>query len=245
MKLQKKTVTVGKSKVRYLHGGKGKPMLFLHGWPAAPPVYGKSLEILAENFTVYAPYLFDMKCNTIQEISACVKSMVSQLGVSGCAAAGISFGGAVAAAAAMDKETISNLVLIGPAGLPMQASFGKMLVNLIMTSARMLAHGKTKTITHRMLSVATFISQLRQSETRRLFNEIRSSENTHACYMFQAIQVATTIIWCINDDVFPYYNAPILQNLIKNSKMISVKGDHYWAMHEPVQFAEIVANALK
>ncbi len=245
MKLDKKTAVVNGSRIRYLHGGKGKPLLFLHGWPAAPPVYGEALEILAQNFTVYAPYLFDMNCGSVQEISSGIQSLIRHLGISGCAAAGISFGGAVAAAVARNKGTLSSLVLIGPAGLPRQASFGKMLSNLAMSSAKMLGRGKARTIMHRMISIATFVSQLRQTETRRLFKEIRRSKNTHACYIFQAISVETTVIWCTNDDVFPYSNAPFLQKLIKNSRLVSVQGNHYWAMHEPKQFAENVANALK
>lgn len=108
MKMETKTVAINGSKVRYLYGGKGKPLLFLHGWPTAPPAYKESLEILAESFTVYAPYLFDMNCSSVKETAESVKALIRQLGVKAASVVGISFGGAAAAAIGRDAKAVSN-----------------------------------------------------------------------------------------------------------------------------------------
>ncbi|MBI2550596.1 alpha/beta hydrolase [Candidatus Woesearchaeota archaeon] len=245
MKLKTKTATVNGRRVRYLHGGRGKPLLFLHGWPAQPPTYGHALELLAEHFTVYAPYMFDFDCASITETSECVNAAISELGIRNAVVVGISFGGAVAGLLSQDKKLVSRLVLINTAGVPRGASFARMLANLLRSSLLMLMNGKASHFFHRYASSAAFLASLRTVRGRKLFDEVRKSAKTHACYLFQQIRVPTTIMWCRHDDVFTVSNAAILQKMIKKSELIIVDGDHYWPFHKPRHFAETVLKSFK
>lgn len=245
MTLETKRTAVNGSKVRYLCGGKGKPLLFLHGWPAQPQTYKQALGLLAEHFTVYAPYMFDMSCSSVREIAEGVRKFCRELNIRATAVAGISFGGAVAALLSHDKKLVSRLVLIGTAGVPRQASFTRMLMNLLRSSLLMLAQGKLSHFMHRYISSASFVASLRHSKKRKLFREIRASTKTHICYIFQRIPVKTAIIWCSKDDVFPVSAAAVLSKMIRKSELAIVDGDHYWPFHNPRQFAETIVTTLR
>lgn len=245
MKLETKQISLNGTKVLYLHGGAGKPLLFLHGWPANPKTYREALDLLANDFTVYAPFMFDMKCGNVSEVAACVKALMKELGLANVTVAGVSFGGAIACLLSLHNGLVSQLVLINTAGVPRQASFAKMFVNLLRSSTRMLLHGNVSHLFHRYTSSVKFWASLRSAERKRLFKEIKVSAKTHACYLFQKIQVPTIIIWCAQDNVFPASNAAVLQNLINNSKLVVVEGDHYWPFHKPKHFAETIVAHVK
>ena len=245
MKLETKTAVVSGAKVRFLYGGSGKPLLFLHGWPTNPLSYKHALRLLAHNFEVYAPFMFDMKCRNVPEIAVSVKSLMKQLELDKIIIVGISFGGMVASVLAQDKKLISHLVLINTAGVPRQASFAKMFANFIKSSTFMLIQGNLEHIFHRFSASISFFLSLRKPETRELFRQVKASSHTHACYVFQNIKAKTTLIWCANDFLFPVASCYQLQRMIKNSKLVVVEGDHYWPFHKPKRFAEAITNYTK
>lgn len=243
--METKTVAINGSKVRYLYGGTGKPLLFLHGWPSNPLSYKQALTLLAQSFTVYAPFMFDANCSSVSEIAEAVRRFCHELNIRAAAVAGVSFGGAVAAMLSPDKKLVSRLVLINPAGVPREASFAKMLVNLLKSSTGMLLKGEAGHFLSRYMSALNFFALLKSVGRRRLFAEIKASTKTHICYIFQRIPVKTAIIWCSRDDVFPVSAAAVLNRMIRKSKLTIVEGDHYWPFHEPGQFAETVLAHVK
>ncbi|MBI2144366.1 alpha/beta hydrolase [Candidatus Woesearchaeota archaeon] len=245
MKLETRTTLVNGSKVRCLHGGKGKPLLFLHGWPSQPPAYMEALELLAESFTVYAPYMFDLKCGSVKETAEGVKALIRQLGVKAPAVVGNSFGGAVVAAIGQNAKAVSQLILIGPGGVPRKASLVKMLTNLMRSSVQLIVQGHRQTAFYRWASMFSFLASLCRHHTRQLFREIRASTKTHCCWLFQGIKAKTAIIWCSKDDVFPVSAAAVLNKMIRNSTLTIVDEDHYWPFHKPGEFAETILAHVK
>ncbi|MBI2144783.1 alpha/beta hydrolase [Candidatus Woesearchaeota archaeon] len=244
MILQRKTAIVNGCKMRYLQGGTGKTLIFLHGWPTTPHLYEASLKALAQHYTVYAPYLFDGKCGNTLCIAKCVRELTEKLGLKNVIVVGTSFGGAIAGILAREK-LVSRLVLVNPAGVPRSASFAKMLVNLLRSSGFMLLHGDLRHVANRFGASLTFFASLRRPEKRSLFREISASAKTHGCHIFGNIPAKTTLIWCKDDFMFPVSHAPTLNGLIKGSNLITVEGDHYWPFHHPRKFAESVISALE
>jgi pimeloyl-ACP methyl ester carboxylesterase len=122
--LELKTVETRHAPVRYLEGGSGDPLVFLHG------AFGMSeddalLAALAERFHVYAPYL-----PGYGETEDCVElrdmldftlhgwDVVEALGLRDPLLVGHSMGGMIAAEmAAIAPNDLTRLALIAPAGL--------------------------------------------------------------------------------------------------------------------------------
>ena len=184
--------------------------------------------------------MFDMKCRNIHDIAKSVSLLLRQLGIKKAAVVGISFGGLVASILAHDKRFTSQLVLINTAGVPREASFAKMFVNLLKSSSFMLLQGDVEHIIHRLSASLKFFSSLRQPEIRELFRQIKASSRTHTCYIFQNIKAKTTLLWCTNDFLFPVSSGYQLHKMIRNSKFVVVEGDHYWPFHKPKHFAETI-----
>ena len=119
-----KTIATPHVPVRYLEGGKGKPLVFLHGAggvTAADPLLAK----LSEKFHVFAPlvpgYGDSEECHAIRDMldfTLHTWDVVEALGLKDPVLVGHSMGGMIAAEmAAVSPNDVSRLVLIAPAGL--------------------------------------------------------------------------------------------------------------------------------
>src|SRR5579871_1049798 len=124
MPLQTKTVDTRHAPIRYLEGGSGEPLVFLHGAggvTAEDPLLGE----LAGRFHVYAPFLPGYgeteECGTLrdmQDFALHTWDVVEALGLKNPILVGHSMGGMIAAEmAALAPNDVSRLVLISPAGL--------------------------------------------------------------------------------------------------------------------------------
>ena len=122
--MELKTVATPHVPVRYLEGGSGEPLVFLHGAggvTADDPFLAK----LAENFHVYAPMLpgygDSEECNELRDmldITLHYWDVVEALGLKDAILVGHSMGGMIAAEmAAIAPHDVTRLGLICPAGL--------------------------------------------------------------------------------------------------------------------------------
>ncbi len=114
-------------------GGRGLPVVFLHGWSLGPHAYQDVLEeLMARGCAVYAPALpgFGGTANlpgderTVEGYAAWVQAFLDEVGVEGPAVVvGHSFGGGVAIRLAHDApDRVANLVLIDSVGTPSGSS---------------------------------------------------------------------------------------------------------------------------
>jgi pimeloyl-ACP methyl ester carboxylesterase len=122
--MEAKTVTTPRVPVRYFEGGKGEPLVFLHGAGgvmANDPLLAK----LAEKFHVYAPLLpgygDSKECNDLRDMLDFTLhswDVIEALKLKNPILAGHSMGGMIAAEmAAVAPHDVSRLGLIAPAGL--------------------------------------------------------------------------------------------------------------------------------
>ena len=125
-------------KTRYFIGGKGDPLLFLHGAGLGASTYSASLKILSKNYLTIAP---DMPCfgNSdmppkiwdFKDYARYFDSFLSSLGLEKVSLVGHSFGGGVALNLASESKKISKLVLVDSAGVPPKSSFAKFYYYMI------------------------------------------------------------------------------------------------------------------
>jgi pimeloyl-ACP methyl ester carboxylesterase len=124
MAMETKTIETRHAPVRYLEGGSGEPLVFLHGaggMTADDPLINE----LASRFHVYAPYLPGYgeteECGTLRDMLDFALhgwDVVEALGLKNPILVGHSMGGMIAAEmAALAPNDVSRLALICPAGL--------------------------------------------------------------------------------------------------------------------------------
>ncbi|MGH2585899.1 MAG: alpha/beta fold hydrolase [Dehalococcoidia bacterium] len=122
-----KTVSIrnGMFTTSYLTGGRGRPLVFLHGAYGNAPL--PLFDLLAENFTVYAPWHPGWGAESpddldhlddVIDLALYYQDFFDALGLDRPVLVGHSFGGMVAAeTAALCSPCLSRLVLIAPIGL--------------------------------------------------------------------------------------------------------------------------------
>jgi pimeloyl-ACP methyl ester carboxylesterase len=128
MPLELKTVATPHVPVRYIEGGKGAPLVFLHG-AGGVMVTDPFLAKLAEKYHVYAPLLpgygDSEQCNELRDMLDFTLhhwDVVDALGLKDPVLVGHSMGGMIAAEmAAVQPHDVSRLALIAPAGLWLDA----------------------------------------------------------------------------------------------------------------------------
>jgi pimeloyl-ACP methyl ester carboxylesterase len=122
--MQTKTVETRHAPIRYLEGGSGEPLVFLHGAGGMTPD-DPILKELSSRFHVYAPYLpgygESEECGTLRDMLDFALhgwDVVEALGLKNPILVGHSMGGMIAAEmAALAPNDVSRLALICPAGL--------------------------------------------------------------------------------------------------------------------------------
>ena len=122
--MELKTIAAPKVPVRYYEGGKGAPLVFLHGAGGILP-NDPFLAKLAEKYRVYAPLLpgygDSEECGEIRDMldfTLHTWDVVDALGLKDPLLVGHSMGGMIAAEmAAIAPHDVSRLALIAPAGL--------------------------------------------------------------------------------------------------------------------------------
>src|SRR5277367_126129 len=122
--MELKTVKTEHVPVRYYEGGKGQPLVFLHGAGGLDLDQG-FLAALAEKFHVYAPlvprYGDSEECPELRDMldfTLHTWDFVAALGLNDPILVGFSMGGMIASEmAAVSPNDVSRLALIAPAGL--------------------------------------------------------------------------------------------------------------------------------
>ena len=119
-KIESSYIRVGDRNVRYLCGGKGDPLLIVHGGGGGVSAWVKNLEVLAGHYTVYAPDLpgFGETRSIedrfrVEEYVGFLEDFSGALGLERFYLAGHSVGGGIALSYALDyPERVERLVLV-------------------------------------------------------------------------------------------------------------------------------------
>jgi pimeloyl-ACP methyl ester carboxylesterase len=122
--MESKTIETRHAPIRYLEGGSGEPLVFLHGAGGMTPD-DPLLKELASRFHVYAPYLPGYgeteECGSLRDMLDFALhgwDVVEALGLKNPILVGHSMGGMIAAEmAAVAPHDVERLGLIAPAGL--------------------------------------------------------------------------------------------------------------------------------
>jgi pimeloyl-ACP methyl ester carboxylesterase len=235
--MELKTVKTHHVPVRYLEGGSGQPLVFLHG-AGGVTADDPFLTKLAESFHVYAPlipgYGDSEECHEIRDMldfTLHTWDVVDALGLKDPVLVGHSMGGMIAAEmAAVCPNDVSRLGLIAPAGLwlddhPIADIFVKLPYEMPALLYHDEAAGAAKLTTGLALDDPKFLQSFLVTNARqlgmagRLLFPIPERGLSERLYRVKA---KTILIWGDSDKLVSPVYAHEFKRLIKGSQLVSI-----------------------
>lgn len=245
--MELKTIKTHHAPVRYFEGGKGQPLVFLHG--AGGVVADDAfLATLAENFHVYAPlipgYGDSEECHEIrdmQDFALHSWDVVEALSLKDPILVGHSMGGMIAAEmAALCPNDVSRLALIAPAGLwlddhPVADIFTKLPYEMPALLYHNEEAGKTRLTTGLALDDPQFLQSFLVTNARqlgmagRLLFPIPERGLSERLYRVKA---KTILVWGDSDRVVSPVYAHEFKRLIKGAQLVSIPEAGHMVLQE-------------
>jgi pimeloyl-ACP methyl ester carboxylesterase len=218
-------------------GGKGRPIVFLHGWQQDK-----------KSFTTLVPYLFrDYHLYLLDlpgfgksdppppdfnswDYANSIKLWISDKKLGKVILVGHSFGGKIAAILAKENpDMVSRLILIANSGLPENKAIYKFtdrLPTYLKKPFARLTAGRDYKNAGKLLPIFKTVVKEDLTET------------------FSRIKIPTLIIWGRNDQELPIKQAEIIQNLIEGSRLEIVDTGHFPFLEEPEKIALSIHNFI-
>ncbi len=235
--MELKTIKTHHVPVRYIEGGSGQPLVFLHG-AGGVQVDDAFLAKLAETFHVYAPlipgYGDSEECEEIrdmQDFTLHTWDVVDALGLKDPILVGHSMGGMIAAEmAAVCPNEVSRLGLIAPAGLWLDDHpIADIFVKLPYEMPALLYHdekvGAAKLTTGLAMDDPKFLQSFLVTNARqlgmagRLLFPIPERGLSERLYRVKA---KTVLVWGDSDRVISPVYAHEFKRLIKGAQLVSI-----------------------
>ncbi len=255
--MEAKTIQTRHAPVRYLEGGSGQPLVFLHGaggMTAEDPL----LAALAERHRVYAPFLPGYgeteECPTLRDMldfTLHTWDVVEGLGIEDPILVGHSMGGMIAAEmACLAPNDVSRLVLISPAGLWLdEHPIPDVFTLLPYEMPKYLFHDPEKgaaILTSGLkLDDPEFLKDflIRNARQMGMAGKILFPvpERGLAERLYR-VKAKTVIIWGESDRLVSPAYGPAFQAAIAGSKLVTVpEAGHMIVVEKPAAVAEAVA----
>src|SRR5690349_24449913 len=254
MALELKTVATPHVPVRYIEGGQGQPLVFLHGAGGATTA-DPFLAKLAEKFHVYAPlvpgYGDSEECPELRDMldfTLHTWDVVDALGVKDPVLVGFSMGGMIAGEmAALAPRDVSRLALIAPAGLwldeyPIPDIFAMMPYDLPKYLFYDVAAGAQVLTAGMDLADPKFLQGFLVQNARQLGAAGKIlfpiPERGLADRLYR-IRAKTLLIWGESDNLIPPVYAEAFRKNIPSAELVMIpRAGHLVAFEKP---AEVVS----
>jgi len=254
--METKTVETQHAPIRYLEGGSGEPLVFLHGaggMTADDPLLAE----LASRFHVYAPFLpgygESEECGSLRDMLDFALhgwDVVEALGLKNPILVGHSMGGMIAAEmAALAPNDVSRLVLICPAGLwmddhPIVDMFSllpfempKYLFHDPEAGAAMMTSG-LKMDDPNFLQTYLVRNARQLGMAGKLLFPIPERGLAERLYRVKA---KTVIVWGESDKLIPPIYGPAFQSAIAGAQLVNVpEAGHMIIAEKPGEVARAV-----
>ena len=258
--MQLKTIKTHRAPVRYFEGGKGQPLVFLHGAggiAADDPFLAK----LAESFHVYAPlvpgYGDSEECHEIRDMldfTLHTLDVVDALGLKDPILVGHSMGGMIAAEmAAVCPNEVSRMALIAPSGLwlddhPVADIFTKLPYEMPALLFHDEEAGKARLTTGLALDDPKFLQNFLVTNARqlgmagRLLFPIPERGLSERLYRVKAKMI---LVWGDSDRVVSPVYAHEFKRLIKGAQLVSIpEAGHLVQLEKPRETAAAIQRLV-
>jgi pimeloyl-ACP methyl ester carboxylesterase len=234
--------------------GSVSPVVLLHGWGTNIQAMSVISESLKENFEVYTFDLPGFGASTeppeawdIYKYADFVETALNQLGIKNPILLGHSFGGRISIILA-SRMSISKLVLVDAAGIKPKRSFNYYQKVYTYKAIKKLA--KTPIISRLF---TTFVADYQkksgssdyQSASPIMKGVLSKVVNQDLRKHMPDIKASTLLIWGTNDFDTPVSDAKIMESLIPDSGLVTIKNaGHFSYLEQPTQFLTILHHFL-
>lgn len=229
--------------MHYIKWGNGdKNIICLHGWPGDSTKWAELASHLVNNDkSIWAPDLPGWgqtelsEVYTLEKYANQLKKFVEQNSIYNFILIGHSFGGRVAIKyASMYPEDIKKLILIASAGIVDKTWHVKIRIGI----AKIIPNFVKKQF-HPWLGSRDY--QESNGDKRKTFVNVIKEDLQ---IVSSTINCQTLIIWGDQDRTTPVKYGKIFNNLIKNSKLEIINGDHGLPYRKPHVIAPLIHNFI-
>ena len=236
-----------------LRGKEGTPLLFLHGWRVDSSIWNKTIELMRENGIDNNIYALDFpgfggspvpaKDYNISDYAQIVEEFIKKLDLGKVIMVGHSFGGRVGIKlSAMYPELVAKLILVDSAGLVTEK--GKK--SAMQLGAKILkpffANKFMQPLRKKIYKAIGSEDYLATPELQNIYVNVTGEDLTP--YLSQ-ISALTLLIWGAKDKDTPLEFAKIINEKIKNSKLIVYpNAGHFSFSDNPAEFARKIKEFI-
>lgn len=262
--LEWKTCTVDGRPVAYGEAGRGRTVLFLHGWGLDHRAYKGALSRLVEGgLHVVAPALPgfggtakvpDERCS-IAGFAEWLVDVLGEIGVDQpVLAMGHSFGGGVAIAMAhAHPERVRGLVLVNSIGASAWARRGSALRSLadrplwdwglhlsndlwpLRQARRVLPVVVSEAAANFARDPRSFLSVMRMAQRADLTRELEALKQR---------RLPVVVLWGNRDRLVTRHAFEEMCSLLGGPDAVTVEGTHAWLIADPAAFGEVMSNVV-
>ncbi|MBD3329289.1 alpha/beta fold hydrolase [Candidatus Dojkabacteria bacterium] len=156
---------------------------------------------------------------------------------------GHSFGGGIALNLAPINDRVSKLILIDSAGLSPNYFDSKFVYLLTLKTVRSFFLSRNKLLS--LLILGDFLREVFKKffSIPKVWNIVRKSI-FHDAKTFEKIKQPTYIFWGNSDEIFSSQLAHKMAQLIGNSTLKFIDGNHDWLLLMPHDFYELVSEVV-
>jgi pimeloyl-ACP methyl ester carboxylesterase len=259
MAFEQKTVTVGGARIEYFTGGKGAPVVWLHG-SEGNLGWLRLHDELARNFTVYVPTHpgfagseRPLWLESFLDLSRFYLWIVQELGVSRATLAGHFIGGWLAAEmAVMSPQTVERLVLIDAAGVrPHEGEITDIFLHGS-EGTRQLSFYDVKQVTDYELLFGT--KPTPEAREAHIINREAATRYCWKPYMHDSSlppllerlrNVATLVVWGRDDRIVPVESGELYRKAIAGARLeVIERCGHFPHLEKPAEFNRAVSGFL-
>ena len=221
--------------------GKGKCLVFLHGWGGEIASFQGLADRLFSEFRVVLIDLYGFGKTphppfalTVGGYAAGVRELLGELGVENAVLVGHSFGGRVAMRLAANDRNFAGVVLIDSAGiLPRRGIKYRLRVAAYKIAKRL----KLKTLPKGSEDYRKLSGVMKQT----FLNVVNESSEKDAC----SISAPTLLLWGSRDKETPLYMCRRLNKLIKGSECVVMEGCGHFAYLEKADLTYRILRAFR
>lgn len=230
-------VIVNDTRLFYRKSGHGPAIVFLHGLFSDSRTYKSFIAMLSSFYAVYA---LDIPghgksdrargSQKFEDYSKMLNDFIKERRLRNFILMGHSAGCLIAMDYAR-RYPVSELVLIQPAGHSLRGTPLSFLYKLVVSKTlNDFLVNPLLTIKAVYYGIFNFIRSFSDRNFRKLFMQSISPDFR---FPFNEVKAKTTLIWAKQDETLHYSQSRLFLHCIKNSKLITLHGNHDWPVFEP------------